>query len=231
MKITYYGHSCFGIQIGQSNILIDPYISGNPHAASIAVDDIQADYIFLSHGHTDHVLDAEHIALQKDSMIISNYEVTQWYQKKGLKTHALNIGGTITLSFGRAKMVVAVHSSSMPDGTYGGIAGGFVFETTEGNFYFAGDTALTEDMKLIPIIAGPLDFAILPIGDNFTMGIQDAVHAARFIGCSNIFGCHYDTFPPIEINQEDAITAFYSHNCQLTLLKIGESFDFVEESK
>jgi len=180
----------------------------------------------LSHGHADHVADALTIAQNNDATIVSNFEIVSWYgeKHKHTKGHPLNHGGAWTFDFGKVKYVTAIHSSVLPDGTYGGNAGGFVIETAEGNFYFAGDTALTMDMKLIPMFT-KLDFAILPIGDNFTMDIQEAVVAADFIECDKIIGVHFDTFGYIKIDHEAAKAAFAAKGKELILLNIGDSIE------
>jgi len=223
MQITYYGQSCFGISINGKHLVFDPFITANELAKDIKLEDIPADYLLLSHGHQDHIADAEAIAKRTGAKIISNYEIVSWYGKKGIEGHPMNHGGNGQFDFGKVKYVNAVHSSLLPDGSYGGNPGGFVIESEEGNFYFAGDTALTWDMKLIPMTCKALDFAILPIGDNFTMGYQDAVIASDFISCNNIIGCHYDTFGYIKIDQDDAQKAFSDQGKELILLKIGES--------
>jgi len=157
---------------------------------------------------------------------LSNYEVTVWFGKQGLqKTHPLNHGGAWRFDFGRVKFVNAIHSSSLPDGAYGGNPGGFVVESAEGNFYYSGDTALTMDMKLIGE-STRLTFAALCIGDNFTMGIDDAIKAAEFVRCREILGLHYNTFPPIKIDPPEAIEKFQAARQHLHLLLPGESHSF-----
>ncbi len=223
MKITYYGQSCFGIHTQGKNLLFDPFIRPNSLAKDIDVENILADYILLTHGHSDHVMDAEEIAKRTGAKIISNFEIATWYEKKELDVHYLNHGGKWAFDFGTVKYVNAVHSSVLPDGTYGGNPGGFVVWNEEGCFYHAGDTALTMDMKLIPMICPALNFAILPIGDNFTMDAVDAVLASDFIQCDKIIGCHYDTFGFIKIDHEAAKKAFADKGKELILLPIGES--------
>lgn len=222
MNIKYLGHSCFQVTINNENILFDPFISPNEKASHIDVNSIEAEYILLTHGHGDHVADAEKIAQNNDSTIVSNFEIVSWYQNKGLKGHPMNHGGKWKFSFGSVKYVNAIHSSALPDGTYGGNPGGFLVWNDEVSFYHAGDTALTLDMKLIPELCPKLDFAILPIGDNFTMGYEDAVKAAKFIECDIIVGCHFDTFGPIEIDHEAAINAFTDAGKTLILPQIGQ---------
>lgn len=223
MKITYFGHACFQIEIEETKILFDPFITPNELAKDIDINTINPDYILVSHGHEDHVADVEKIALQSGATVVSNFEITTWFNQKGIeKTHPMNHGGSWEFPFGKVKYVTAVHSSTLPDGSNGGNPGGFVIETKQGNFYYAGDTALTMDMKLIPLFT-ELDFAILPIGDNFTMGIEEAVMAANFISCDKIIGMHYDTFGYIEINHEKAKEQFHHNDSELLLLEIGQT--------
>lgn len=174
----------------------------------------------LTHAHADHILDVETVARRTGAVIISNYEIVTYYENKGFKTHPMNHGGSWTFDFGKLKYVAAVHSSSFPDGTYGGNPGGFVIEGEHKNIYIAGDTALTMDMKLIPMRT-KLDLVILPIGNNFTMDVEDAIIASDFVACDKILGMHYDTFGFIEINHETAIKKFFDKGKDLMLLEIG----------
>ncbi|MBP2832693.1 metal-dependent hydrolase [Aquimarina sp. U1-2] len=223
MKITFYGHNTLLIEIADSLVLIDPFISGNPLAKDkIAPDSIKADYILLTHAHQDHVLDAASIAQANNATIVSNYEIAMHYQNKGIEAHPMNHGGNWEFDFGRVKYVNAIHTSSFEDGTYGGQPGGFIIEGEHKTIYIAGDTALTMDMKLIPLHT-QLDLAILPIGDNFTMGVDDAIIASDFVECDKVLGVHYDTFGYIEINHEEAKRKFFDKNKDLMLLEIGES--------
>ena len=225
MKVTFYGQSSFVIDMGGKSLIFDPFISPNPKAGSIDVNSIKADYILLSHGHGDHIADAETIAKNNNAKVISNYEIVTWYGAKDIGGHPLNHGGKWKFDFGTVKYVNAVHSSGLPDGSDGGNPGGFVVWNDDKCFYFAGDTALTMDMKLIPMTCPKLDFAILPIGDNFTMGYEDAAIAAEFIDCDKIIGCHFDTFGYIEIDHDAAKKAFEAKGKELILLDIGESID------
>ncbi|MBK8628348.1 MAG: metal-dependent hydrolase [Saprospiraceae bacterium] len=225
MKLTYLGQSAFHLITNGINLIFDPMISANPLASHIELSSLSSDYILLSHGHSDHVADAEILAKQNNAKIISNYEVVSWFENKGIAGHPMNLGGKYPFEFGTVKYVNAVHSSMMPDGSYGGAPGGFVIWNGDKSFYFAGDTALTLDMKLIPMLCPTLDFAILPIGDNFTMGYEDAVLAADFIQCDKIIGCHFDTFGYIKIDHEAAISEFKNAGKELILLKIGQSID------
>jgi len=223
MKVTYYGHSCFSAVVGGKTLLFDPFISGNPLAKAVDVNSVPADYILISHGHDDHVGDAVEIARRTEALVIANFEVGEWLLRQGApRVHHLNHGGGYSFDFGRAKLVNAVHSSTMPDGANGGSPGGFVVESAEGNFYFSGDTALTYDMKLIGE-STRLKFAALCIGDNFTMGPDDAVKAADFVRCNEMLGVHYDTFPPIKIDRAGAQAKFKTAGKRLHLLSIGES--------
>jgi L-ascorbate metabolism protein UlaG (beta-lactamase superfamily) len=225
MNLTWYGHSAFGIEVGGKSLLFDPFITENPLAKKIDINKIPADYIFISHGHGDHTGDTVAIAGRTGALVIAAYEVTDWFGKQGVKnTHPMNYGGKKELDFGSVKCVNAIHSSVLPDGTYGGNPMGFLFKTTEKNFYYSGDTALTLDMQLIPKWA-KLDFAVLCIGDNFTMGYEDAVEAAKMIGCKKVIGVHYDTFGYITIDREKALKAFSDEGVELVLLEIGEKIE------
>ncbi len=223
MKLTYYGQACFGTEIKGKKILFDPALSANPLAKDIDINSLEADYILLTHGHGDHVADVESIAQRTGATIISNYEIVTYYGEKGFKGHPLNHGGKWNFDFGTVKYVNAIHSSVLPDGTYGGNPGGFVIWNDDICFYHAGDTALTWDMKLIPMTCPKLDFAILPVGDNFTMGYEDAVIAAEFIDCEKIVGCHFDSFGYIEIDHNKAKQAFENKDKRLILPTIGDA--------
>lgn len=224
MKITFYGHASLGIQIDDINIIVDPFISANEKASDIDVNEIKADYILVTHAHQDHILDVETIAKRTNAIIISNYEIVTHFGNLGFEGHPMNHGGQWDFEFGTIKYVNAIHTSSFLDGSYGGQPGGFIIEGEHKNIYIAGDTALTFDMKLIPLQT-KLDLAILPIGDNFTMGINDAIIASDFIECDKILGCHYDTFGYIEIDHEVAKRKFFEKNKDLMLLEIGESIE------
>lgn len=224
MKITFYGHASFGIEVSGTHLVVDPFISGNEKASSIDVDAIKADVILVTHAHQDHILDVERIAGNNGATIVSNYEIASYFGNKGFEMHPLNHGGAQHFDFGKVKYVNAIHTSSFPDGSYGGQPGGFVIEGEHKNIYIAGDTALTMDMKLIPLQTS-LDLAILPIGDNFTMGVDDAIIASDFLECDKILGCHYDTFGYIEIDHEEAKRKFFDRKKDLMLLEIGESIE------
>jgi len=223
MKITYYGHNSLLIEILGNYIMVDPFITGNPlYKDKLDVKSLKADYILLTHAHQDHTLDVEMIAKNTNAKIVSNYEIAMYYQEKGFNVHPMNHGGNWRFEFGNLKLVNAVHTSSFPDGSYGGQPGGFVIEGEHKNIYIAGDTALTMDMKLIPLQT-KLDLAILPIGDNFTMGVEDAIIASNFVACEKVLGVHFDTFSYIEIDQEEAKKKFYDAGKDLMLLDFGSS--------
>jgi len=223
MKITYLGHSCFTIEVNGNVLLFDPFISPNELANDIDINKLMPNFILISHGHMDHISDAVSLAKQSGATIISNWEIINWLSNQGVENvHPMNIGGHWNFPFGKVKCVNAVHSSSLPDGSYGGNPMGFLLETTEGNVYYAGDTALTLDMKLIGDYK-KIDIAFLPIGNNFTMGIDNAVIASDFIHCDKIIGMHYDTFSNIMIDQDEAFGKFAAAGKELLLMKIGSN--------
>ncbi len=223
IELTYLGHSAFLAKINGKKVLFDPFISPNKLAKKIKTEQLDPDYILVTHGHEDHVADVESIAKRTGAMLVSNFEIITWFQGKGIENvHPMNHGGSKTFDFGGVKYVNAIHSSTLPDGSPGGNPGGFVISAENKTFYFAGDTALTYDMKLIGE-AFNIDFAVLPVGDNFTMGIEDGIKAATFVGTNKIIGMHYDTFPYIEIDKEEAKKSTKAAGKELVLLNIGES--------
>jgi L-ascorbate metabolism protein UlaG (beta-lactamase superfamily) len=222
MTFTYFGHSCFLVESGGQRLLFDPFISPNPLAKGVEISKIQADVILLSHGHVDHLADVVALAEQTGAPVVGNWEVCEWLGRQGLTNLvAMNHGGSKMFAFGRVKMTSAIHSSTMPDGSPGGNPGGYVVELAEGTFYYSGDTALTMDMKLIAEEFS-IRFAVLPIGDNFTMGAPDAAKAAGFVDTKIVVGVHYDTFPPITIVKDEAIGTFEKSGLTLLLPEIGE---------
>jgi L-ascorbate metabolism protein UlaG (beta-lactamase superfamily) len=225
MKITYYGHSCFSVTVNGKILLFDPFITDNPLASQIDAGAISADYILLSHGHFDHIADCIAIAKRTGAKVICAWEIYEWFKTKEVtNVHPMNIGGKWKFDFGNVKCVVAVHSSGLPDGNYGGNPMGFIIESTEGNFYYSGDTALTYDMKLIGEYR-KVDFAFLCIGDNITMSVDNAIIAADFIRCERIIGMHYDTWDMIKINKEEALAKFSRSGKELQLIPIGDSIE------
>tara|TARA_B110000037_G_scaffold101869_1_gene118813 strand:+ start:37517 stop:38104 length:588 start_codon:yes stop_codon:yes gene_type:complete len=193
-------------------------------ATQIDITTLKADYILITHAHQDHILDVEQIATNTGATIVSNYEIATYYGAKGFESHPMNHGGSWQFDFGRVTYTNAIHTSSFPDGTYGGQPGGFIIESVEKTIYIAGDTALTMDMKLIPM-QFTIDLAVLPIGDNFTMGMNSAVIAADFVQCNRILGVHYDTFGYIKIDREFAKLKFKEVNKELILLEVGSNLE------
>jgi len=197
-EITWLGHGSFAVETSGKHLLVDPFLDESP-TAPIKSEEVAADCILVTHGHFDHVPDVVKIAQRTGATVIANFEIGNWLQGQGMakeKIVAMNIGGCITQPFGQVKMTIAHHSSGLPDGSYGGLAAGFVLDLEDGRIYFAGDTALFLDMKLIGI--GGLDLAVLPIGDQFTMGPNDALEAVKLLNPKRVIPCHYNTWPPIE---------------------------------
>lgn len=222
MKYTYYGQSCFLLETASKKFLFDPFISQNPLAREIDMTQIRADYILVSHGHGDHVADLAVLAKQTKATVIAIPEIIGWLSKQGVENvHPMNFG-KYKFDFGTVRMVWATHSSGLPDGSYGGNPAGFVLELVGKQIYFAGDTGLTIEMKLLAELY-QLDYAILPIGGNYTMDVDDAIIAANYINCDKIIGVHYNTFPVISINMLTAIDSFRSAQKTLLLPKIGET--------
>jgi len=224
MKITFLGHACLLIETNNKKIIVDPFISGNPLInGSIKPENLKVDYILITHAHQDHVLDVE-VIMQNNpqAKIVSNFEIITYYGQKDFEGHAMNHGGSWQFDFGKLTMVNAWHSSSFADGTYGGNPAGFVLESDGKSVYIAGDTGLSMDMKIIPLFT-KLDLAILPLGDNFTMGIDSAVVAADYVQCNKILGYHFDTWELIGIDHNDAKISFDKAGKDLILLNINQS--------
>lgn len=226
MKVTYLGHACVNIEIEGKFFLVDPFISANPLAKSINIEDIKADYILLTHAHQDHILDAEAIARNTGATFITNPEIMAHYRELGLQGHEMNIGGSHRFENGKVKikMIKAVHSSSFPDGKYGGNPAGFLIDSNDLTIYISGDTALHTDMQIIPH-QYKINLAILPIGNNYTMGVRDALTAAKFIDSYHTLGVHYDTFEVIKIDKEVSKRKFEDAHRRLHLLPIGATID------
>lgn len=198
IKITWFGHAFFMIETNKATILIDPFIEGNK-LCPVSVKDIKADYICITHGHGDHVGNATEIAKKSGSIIISNPEICAWLGTKGVKNfHSMQIGGSYKFPWGKLKMTMALHSSPMPDASYGGNPAGFIFSIDDKKIYHAGDTGLFGDMKLIG--EEKIDLALLPIGDNYTMGPDDALKALNLINPCKVIPMHFNTFDVIKQN-------------------------------
>ena len=173
-----------------------------------------------------NIADVEYFAVKPGCTTVGSFEICTWLEKKGItSTHSMNLGGEWDFGFGTVKMVYAAHSNSLPDGSYGGTAAGYIIKTKDICMYYAGDTALTNEMKLIPDRLKP-DLAFLPIGSNYTMNAEDAALASQFIPCQTVIGMHYDTFGWIKIDHSAAIEAFKNKNTNLILMKIGETKTF-----
>ena len=222
LTYTYYGHACFLLSDGEYTVLVDPFLSGNPQA-TIKSKDVNANYILVTHAHDDHLGDAPEIAARVDAELVAIPEVLTLCTsrvEKAIKAHAMNLGGTITLPFGIVRMVPALHSS----GVEGGIACGYVISIFGKNIYYAGDTALFSDMKLIGE-RDRIDYAILPIGDNFTMGIEDAAKAIQFLNAKHVIPIHYNTWSVINQSTDDFKKLV--KNAEVHIVKPGEAIELV----
>jgi L-ascorbate metabolism protein UlaG (beta-lactamase superfamily) len=223
MKITYLGHSCFLVETSKARLIIDPFLTGNPLAAAKA-DDIKVDYILCSHGHEDHTGDALSISKRCGAPIIANYEIAEYFGAQGAKSHGMNPGGAFNFPFGRVKLTVAHHSSSVNAGLnpiYLGNPCGIILQADGKTIYHAGDTALFLDMQLIGKIG--LDVAMVPIGDNFTMGIEDAAAALDLLKPKVAVPMHYNTWPPITVDPQKFAAAAARAGHKVAVLKPGES--------
>lgn len=205
VKITWHGHATFSLDVNGTKLVVDPFLKGNSPVAQVTADEVDADYILLTHAHGDHVADVMPIAQRCEATIIANFEMCNWYNAKGYeKVHSQHLGGGFQHPFGHVKMTTAFHGSSFPDGSYGGMPAGFLLTVDDKKIYIAGDTALYSDMSLIG--RDGLDVAILPIGDNYTMGPDDSILAINYLKPKLVIPCHFNTFPPIEVDI-DAWTA------------------------
>jgi L-ascorbate metabolism protein UlaG (beta-lactamase superfamily) len=228
ISLKWLGHGGWAIRTGQHSILVDPFLTENP-TAPMSIDELQADTILVSHGHFDHIADVPAIAQRTKAQVVSSFEIAQWLGRThGLQnTLGMNLGGSARFPFGTIKMTQAWHSSALPDGSYGGNPAGFLLRFERLSVYFACDTALFSDMRLYA--APRLDLAVLPIGDLFTMGPEDAVEAVKLLQPRYVLPAHYNTWPPIE---QDAVLWADRVRAQTTaipkVLNPGESFELQE---
>jgi L-ascorbate metabolism protein UlaG (beta-lactamase superfamily) len=220
--ITWLGHASLAIQSGNYHILVDPFISGNP-AAPVKEEELKADFILVSHGHGDHVGDTVSIAKRNNALVISNFEIANWLGNQGVRTHPQHIGGGFNHPFGYLKLTQALHGSALPDGSYGGNPAGFLITTLEGKkLYLACDTGLFGDMRLIG--EEGIDLAVLPIGDNFTMGPSDALRAVKLIQPKQVIPIHYNTWELIAQDVQDWKNRVESEtSAQVHVLSPGQS--------
>ena len=226
IKITWHGHATFSLEINGVDVVVDPFFAGNNPVADKSVSEVKADFVFQTHGHGDHIADTVALAKATGAQVISNFEIANWINAQGHEnTWAMNTGGSYQFPFGRVKMTPALHSSGLPDGSYGGDPGGYLIFADGGTLYFSGDTALFSDMSIIG--AAGIDLAVIPTGDNFTMGPDDALASLGYLNPKVVIPCHYNTWPPIaqdmyawaeRVNRETAIKA--------VVLEVGESFEF-----
>ncbi|MFM7118179.1 MAG: metal-dependent hydrolase [Planctomycetota bacterium] len=223
IQITWFGHATWQIQAPPHWIIVDPFFDENP-VCEKAAEKVECDYILLTHGHFDHVADAVSIAKRTGAEVLCNYEISNWLLKQGVASVVgMNLGGSFKTKFGSVKMTPALHSSMLPDGTDGGLAGGFILESGNNRIYFAGDTALFSDMSLIA--RKPIDVAILPIGDLFTMGVEDSIEAIKLLKPEYVLPSHYGTWPPIHQDVKDWANRVKAQTSAVPIvLKSGESF-------
>lgn len=225
IKITWHGHNCWLLETGGQRVWIDPFLTDNPQAR-VAAADVEADFLLVSHGHSDHVGDAAPIARRTGARVVASYEVGQWLMGQGVdpsQVTQMNLGGTAALPFGAVKMTLAHHSSSLPDGSYGGSPCGLLLTADQKRLYFACDTALFLDMKVLGGVG--LDLAVLPIGDLYTMGPDDAVEAVRLLSPKRTAPCHYNTWPPIQQDADRWATQVRQHTSADPIVpRVGEPF-------
>jgi len=223
LKLTYHGHSCLELEAGGHRIIVDPFLNGNTHARRKPAE-VKVEAVLVSHGHGDHVGDAVEIAKRNGCPVVANFEIANWISAQGADSHGMHIGGAHTFPWGRVKLTPALHGSVLPDGTYGGNPAGFLVWMGGKCVYFAGDTGIMSDMALYGRL-NPIDLALLPIGDNYTMGVEDAVEAAALLGCKQAMPIHFDTFPVIPADPKEFLGRVEARGIQGRLCGFGETIE------
>jgi len=225
VKLIFHGHACWEVQGTPHRILIDPFLTGNPLADVKPADFKQLDAILISHGHGDHIGDMEEIAKQSGAIVIANHEIATHYKKRGLNTHGLSIGGGFNFDFGRVKLVIAHHGSTGPNGENFGSPAGIILTIDDKRIYHCGDTGVFLDMQLISELNGPFDVCLIPIGDNYTMGIDDAVRACEMIRAKLHVPTHFNTFPPIKQDGSEFVRKVEGKGLKARVVEPGSAIE------
>lgn len=224
ISIKWYGHGTYGLDVGSQRIIVDPFFAPNNPVAPVTADEVDADFILQTHGHGDHIADTVALAQRTGALVISNFEICNWITAQGHEiTHGMNYGGGYQFDFGRVEFTLALHSSGLPDGAYGGNPGGFLVSAENRNIYFAGDTAVFSDMTMIGDVG--LDVAVLPIGDNFTMSGQSSIKAIEFLRPKVVIPGHYNTWPIVAQDASDWERRVREHtDARPVVLEVGDSY-------
>lgn len=223
-QLTYFSHSAWMIESGKYKILIDPFLNDNP-TSPVKAKDVQADFIIVTHAHGDHIGDTIPIAKANNATVITNFEIANWCGEQGVNAHPMHIGGSREFPFGRVKLTQAFHGSSFPDGSYGGMPTGVLITVENKTIYHSGDTGLFGDMKLIGEM-DPIDIALIPIGDNFTMGVPDAVKAVTFLNPRKVIPMHYQTFDVINTDPAEFVKQIKAKGFESQFLAYGQTIPF-----